>query len=95
MSLDLSTVHQSTLLYNNQLFLSYRFTCGAGGTLRDILDQIMVKLSDRDSSQILGNLDVLGIIVRWIRDGDSVSLDRTNYNIMVSSNVLMGSLPNL
>ena len=36
-----------------------RFTCGAARTLRDIPDQIMVKLSDRFGSQPLGNFDLL------------------------------------
>ena len=32
---------------------------GAEGTLRDILDQIVVKLPGRDSSQTVGNFDLL------------------------------------
>ena len=46
----------------------------AGGTLTDILDEIMVKLSDRDCcSQMLENFDLCGEVC-WNRDGDSVTL---------------------
>ena len=61
-------------------------------TQEHILDQIIVKLSDRYWPQMLEDFDVLGW-VWWIRDGDSVTLVRTNNNIRMSPNILMGFLP--